>query len=226
MPLDRDRTAVKKNTLRQRQGGTWSSFDGELEKPAKRYFDARQGVTVVKLYSGDCYIAEQPGEMLVTILGSCVAACIRDPITRVGGMNHFLLPAADEVNLRRASDAARYGAFAMEQLINGILKCGGRKERLEIKIFGGAHVIQSSDMIGERNITFVQQFLKAEGLTAASADVGGTTPRRVNYYPETGRVMLRRLLRRSDEETVSSEELQFSRQLRQAPLEGSIELFD
>lgn len=178
----------------------------------------------IKLFSGDCYVTDEQGVVLMTILGSCVAACIRDPITGIGGMNHFLLPDGGDYGASNAGSATRYGAFAMEQLINGILKLGGQKHRLEVKVFGGGNVIDTATMIGERNVEFVRDFLRREGLQIASEDLGDTYPRRVNYYPSTGRVMLRKLRRREDM-VVVEEERQFARKISQKPIEGDIDLF-
>ena len=180
--------------------------------------------TVVKLFSGDCYVTDKPNYMLVTILGSCVSACIRDPIAGVGGMNHFLLPDGGDVDFEHASQATRYGAYAMEQLINGIISKGGQKSRLEVKLFGGGNVIKSNTLIGDRNVQFVKQFLRREGLLVSSADLGGTYPRRIHYYPDTGKVMMRNLRRKEDYDVVK-EEQQFAASLTKKPFEGEVDLF-
>ncbi len=187
----------------------------------KRFRDAKENIDVVKIFSGDWYVTKQH-EMLATILGSCVAACIRDPIARVGGMNHFLLP-GDE-NATGLSDAARYGVFAMESLINGILKAGGRKDRLEIKVFGGGNVIKSSARIGSKNAAFIRHFLNKEGFTLTSQDLEGNHPRRVHYYPQTGKVLVRALKRREDMVVVQEED-RYTRSISAKPVEGNIELF-
>lgn len=205
----------------RRNSTTWSAFEGESARAEKTYFDESRGVQVVKLYSGDCYVASSENEMLVTILGSCVAACIRDPLIGIGGMNHFLLPDAGEGSI---SDASRYGAFAMEELINGILKKGGRKDRLEVKVFGGANVINNSQMIGDRNCRFVRDFLRREGLEIKSEDLGGTYPRRINYYPGIGKVMMRQLQRKEDLSIVRDEQ-KFSKTITKKPVGGDVELF-
>ncbi len=216
-----------KNTgFKQRKGDTWSAFDGEPSRSDKRYYDEKRGLTVVKIYSGDFYVTNKPNEVIMTILGSCVAACIRDPALGIGGMNHFLLPKAQDEVARDASYAARYGAYAMEELINGILRLGGRKDRLEVKVFGGGNVINNSAMIGDKNVQFVLQFLKDEGLKVAGSDLGGAHARRINYYPDTGKVMLRRLTRETDEALIKKQEAQFSKTIVQKPVEGDIELFD
>ena len=176
----------------------------------------------VKLISGDCYVSEK-GEILDTILGSCISACIRDPILRVGGMNHFLLPGS-ETMVTKLSDAARYGVFAMEQLINGLLKIGARKERLEVKVFGGGNVINNSARIGSKNAEFVRHFLEDEGLKIISEDLEGDVPRRVHYYTDTGKVLLKKLSRKEDM-GVLEEEKRYSNKLITRPIEGAIDLF-
>lgn len=181
------------------------------------------GYRVVKIFSGDLHVSTEPQEMLVTILGSCVAACIRDPIIKVGGMNHFLLPGNDMV-VSELSDAARYGVFAMESLINGILKAGGRKDRLEIKVFGGGNVIKNSQRIGSKNAAFIRQFLKSEGYRIASEDLEGDLPRRIHYYPDTGKVMMRKLHRKEDFRVVE-EETRYQNSIAAKPVEGDIDLF-
>lgn len=186
--------------------------------------DRDNSVDVIKLISGECYTTDKPGKMIVTILGSCVAACMRDPVLKIGGMNHFLLPDTQDAGAMKINESARYGAYAMEQLINGIIKLGGIKSRLEVKVFGGGNVINNSAMIGSRNVSFVRRFLKDEGLKIVSEDLGDTYPRRLRYYPDTGKVMLMKL-RRKEDMVVIGEEQQFITTLKKKPLEGDIELF-
>lgn len=189
----------------------------------KSYFDAREQVTVVKIFSGDWYVSSQSNEMIATILGSCVSACVRDPVARVGGMNHFLLPGDDNIN-SQASESARYGGFAMESLINGVLKAGGQKHRLEFKVFGGGNVIDNSSRIGSKNAQFIRDFLRNEGFRIASEDLEGDHPRRLHYFPGSGKVMMR-LLRRREDMIVVEEEARYSKQIIARPVEGDIELF-
>ncbi len=189
----------------------------------ERRADDRDDVKTVTLFSGDYYVTDQPQQMIVTILGSCVAACMRDPVMKIGGMNHFLLPEGPDASMR-GSEGARYGAYAMEQLINGIIKLGGMKSRLEVKVFGGGNVIENSAMIGSRNIAFVRGFLRDEGLQIVSEDLGDTYPRRLRYYPDTGKVMLLKLKRKEDLAVVKKE-VKFIHTLAEKPVEGSIELF-
>jgi len=124
-----------------------------------------------------------------------------------------------------ASNEMRYGQFAMERLINDVLRAGGRRERLEVKLFGGANVMNGSMRIGDSNAEFALEFMRAEGLTIAAQDLGGDLARRINYFPLTGRVF-RLELRRTPDVEVFREELSYRDRLRQQDLGGSVELFD
>ncbi len=197
---------------------------GDYYDGNRRYYDQNFEVTVVKLFSGDCYATDSLHEMIVTILGSCVAACVRDPIAGVSGMNHFLLPGDPGVSSANANDAARYGAFAMEQLINKMLALGALKSRMEVKLFGGGNVIDSSAMIGSKNVAFIKKFVQSEGLNVVSNDLGGDYPRRINFFTEDGRVMMRKL-KRKDDMRIVAEEKKYEKTLEVKPVEGSIELF-
>ena len=189
----------------------------------KRFFDVTEKVNVIKILSGDWHVSTQENEMLTTVLGSCVSACIRDPVAGVGGMNHFLLPGDDGVE-GQFSSSARYGVFAMESLINGLMKAGGRKDRFEIKVFGGGNVINYSARIGSKNAQFIRSFLRKEGFLIASEDLEGDLPRRLHYYADTGKVMLRHLRRKEDLVVVEEEE-RYIRRIGATPVEGAIELF-
>lgn len=195
---------------------------GEYLSGAKQVYDSHERINVVKIFSGEWYVTSED-VMLTTILGSCVSACIRDPVAKIGGMNHFLLP-GDDTQDGQAGDAARYGVFAMENLLNGIYKGGGRKDRLEVKVFGGGNVINNSARIGSKNAQFIRMFLLKEGLHIASQDLEGDYPRRINYYPLTGKVMMRQL-RRKDDMQVLEVESRYKRQIAEHPVEGNIELF-
>lgn len=193
---------------------------GDYYDGVKRYFDQVSEITVVKVFSGEYYVTADRGEMLVTILGSCVAACIRDPDLRVGGMNHFLLPGVDGAT----GESARFGAFAMEQLVNEIIKLGGKKNRLEVKVFGGGNVINNSAMIGDKNAEFVCKFIKDEGMKIASQDLGGKQPRRIHYFPDTGRVMMRKLNRKEDLRIVDEESV-YATKVKKKTKASDVELF-
>lgn len=203
------------NERRQKEMPVSEYFGGK-----QRFYDEREHVNVVKIFSGDWYVSTQGNEMLATILGSCVSACIRDPIAGVGGMNHFLLPGEAD---SQTSDSARYGVYAMESLINGILKSGGRKDRFEVKVFGGGNVINNSARIGSKNAAFIRNFLSKEGFRIASEDLEGDHPRRLHYYPDTGKVMMR-TLRRKEDMAVVAEEARYTKSISK-PIESDIELF-
>lgn len=191
----------------------------------RRYRDLRFNAIAVKVLPGEHYVTREMGEMLVTVLGSCVAACIRDPLAGVGGINHFMLPESPNGNWGTISAACRYGNFAMEQLINDILKAGGRKDRLEIKIFGGANVLAASTDIGGRNAEFVESYLATEGLPVAASHLRGRLPRRIHYFPEHGKVFMLELARHEEMSVVGMEQKYKSR-LSREPIGGSAELFD
>jgi chemotaxis protein CheD len=188
-----------------------------------RYFDKHFQRPAVKLNPGEYHVSGDR-EVLVTVLGSCVSACIRDPVAGISGMNHFLLPSTnreDEVVL------ARYGVHAMEVLINGILSRGGQRERLEVKLFGGANLMRSRNTanVGHNNARFASAFMSREGLSVVTSDLFGHDPRKIWYFPESGRVMLRRL-RVTRNDTIIRREVAYSRALVEpSDTGGDVELF-
>lgn len=149
---------------------------------------------VTTVHQGDCHVSDDMNLTYSTVLGSCVSACVRDRVARVGGMNHFLLAEQSGSSKDRYGASARYGAFAMEQLINRVLSQGsGRKANLEIKVFGGGKINAALDDVGAKNIEFVHEFLLAEGYAMASEDLGGSFARRVLFKPYSGRAFVKRL---------------------------------
>jgi chemotaxis protein CheD len=181
-------------------------------------------MTKIKIGPGEHYVTRQKNEAIVTVLGSCVAACIRDPIAGVGGMNHFMLPESTTGRWGGASANMRYGNFAMEVLINDILRHGGQRHRMEIKLFGGATMIASGSTIGPQNADFVEAYLKAEQMSVAAHHLRGHHARRVEYEPFDGRV---RLLEMSlDRGDISQSEQRFFVSMRDKAASGSMELFD
>ncbi len=155
-------------------------------------YEPKIGAPAIHVLPGECRVIRLPNVALTTLLGSCVAACIRDPRTGVGGINHFLLP---EDEGRGGLGSARYGIHAMEALINEVLRHGAAKRDLEAKVFGGANVIDmsSGDTVGKRNALFVSEYLRAEGIAVAAADLEGARARRIYYFPDTGRARVLRL---------------------------------
>ena len=186
------------------------------------YYDNHFKANAIKVLPGE-YVVTGEDVMLVTVLGSCVSACIRDPLAGVGGMNHFMLPDSEVGE----GGSARYGAYAMEMLINDLLKRGGSRNRMEAKVFGGGAVLASlsSSNVGQRNAEFVLRYLADEGVPVLAQDLGDTCPRRLHYFPATGRVMLKRLPSAQGAEVAEGEKLYRSR-LQQTPASGSVELFE
>jgi chemotaxis protein CheD len=167
----------------------------------RRYRHPEDGTWHVQLTQGETFVTDANDEVLTTVLGSCVAACIRDPAAGVGGMNHFLLPGGRG----EEKSALCYGVNAMELLINGIMKRGGSRGRMEAKLFGGARVMTTMFDIGSRNADFAQRFLKDEGIRIVGGDLGGVLPRRLEYWPVSGRV--RQMTVGDDAEKLAQEEL-------------------
>ena len=190
----------------------------------RRYRDPKFAETAIKIFPGEHYVSDQPDEMLVTILGSCVAACIRDPFLGIGGMNHFMLPEANGGGWDTASDSMRYGNVAMERLINDILARGGVRQRLEIKVFGGGNVLNGTANIGHRNAEFVEEYLAAENLAIAAHHLRGHLPRRVHYFPLSGKVLLLELAR-TEQATLVQNENSYKSKIQVEPVAGSVELF-
>lgn len=139
----------------------------------------------VHVIQGQFYVTDDPHVVLSTLLGSCVAACIRDPIACVGGMNHFLLPGPEAV--QRSQEAERYGVHLMELLVNGLLQMGARRDRLEAKLFGGARTVEGLSDIGARNASFAETFLETENIKYLGGSLGGDNGRRVQFWPVSGR---------------------------------------
>ena len=191
----------------------------------QRFWEPDTQRWTVKILPGEYYVTRSD-EAITTVLGSCISACIRDPVMRIGGMNHFMLPEDNSLRDQRTPVglATRYGSNAMESLINDVLKLGGLRERLEIKVFGGGRVLAHMTDIGARNIDFVRGYLTTEGLRTNAQDVGGEQPRKVVYYPTEGRVRVRKL-RPIENRGVSDREKLYMDSLDSKNDGGDIELF-
>jgi len=193
----------------------------------KRYWDNAMAISSAKLMPGEVYVSVED-EMIMTVLGSCVSACIRNPRTNIGGMNHFMLPqmGASASMLTLDGTAARYGNWAMEVLINEILKYGGSKRDLEVKLFGGGKVLDNMTMdIGKRNIDFVFSFLDKEGIDIVAHDVGDRFPRKLLYFPNTGKVRVRKL-QSTNQATVVRREAAYLNDIKTAPRDGTLICFN
>lgn len=192
------------------------------EQP-NRYFDPHFKVETAKILPGE-YYATNKDMALVTVLGSCVSACLRDRETGIGGMNHFMLP---EGNVGPVSAPARYGVYAMEVLLNALLKHGAKRSRLQAKVFGGGHVLKAftSNNVGDQNVRFVRDYLSREGIPVVAEDLLGSQPRKVGFYPKSGRALVKRLPKVQDAE-ISQMESIYRERLRETPVvDGDIEMF-
>tara|TARA_R110001592_G_scaffold38315_2_gene126473 strand:- start:14414 stop:15052 length:639 start_codon:yes stop_codon:yes gene_type:complete len=194
-----------------------------------RYWDKQMNLPAAKIMPGEFYVSKT-GEMIVTVLGSCISACIRDVQLGIGGMNHFMLPMQGEYSSEQwgnsVSSASRYGNWAMEFLINEILKLGGTRRNLEIKVFGGGRVLSNMTDIGERNIAYVKKYIYEENFELAACDVGDIYPRKVLYFPDTGSVKVRKL-RHAENDTILQREISYSHDLNnKSAKSGGVELFD
>lgn len=176
---------------------------------------------------GEYYLTEKD-MLIVTVLGSCVAACIRDSGNGIGGMNHFMLPDGGTDENNPTSTSARYGSYAMEVLINQIVKRGGRRAHLEAKVFGGGNVLKGMTVanVGERNAEFVLRFLATERIHVAAQDLVDIYPRKVYYFPHTGKVMVKKL-RDIHNNTIFEREKDYGSRLQKKSVVGGgeVELF-
>lgn len=197
----------------------------------QRFWDPQLDSWNVKILPGEYYVTRGE-EAISTVLGSCISACVRDPVRNVGGMNHFMLPEDASTGPNNWLDpaiglATRYGSYAMESLINDLLKLGATRERLEIKVFGGGRVLSGVTDVGARNIEFVRRYLQLEGYRIVAEDLGGTQPRKVVYFPASGRVKMRRL-RPIENRIISHHEQLYLASIgtAAAAVGGDVELFD
>ena len=199
-----------------------SAFGSTSDRGVRVVWDPGLKAEVARILPGEYYATT--GEVIVsTVLGSCVSACIRDPERGIGGMNHFMLPSQSSHSAQEDAAAARYGLAAMEQLINAVLKLGGRRGKLEVKLTGGGRMFANRMDIGQRNAEFALDFVANEGLRLISHDLGGENPRRVLYYPASGRLRVQKMPV-IESRRVEAEERQLVDRLRE-PEAGSVELF-
>ena len=189
------------------------------------YFDRTFNMQASKIVPGEYYVTRRD-MVLVTVLGSCVAACIRDKTNGIGGMNHFMLPKSMGEQSGWISASARYGAYAMEVMINQILKQGAKRENLEAKVFGGGAVLKnmSSLNVGDDNAKFALDYLKKEKIPILAKDLLGDLPRKVYYFPKTGKVLVKKL-QSLPNNTIIIREQEYNARLSSSRIEGDIELF-
>ncbi len=190
------------------------------------YYDRTFDCEAAKISPGEYYYTDK-NMLIVTVLGSCVSACIRDKITGIGGMNHFMLPDGGSSDKNSpVSESMRYGTYAMEVLINQLIRNGARRENLEAKIFGGGNVLRSftTNMVGDRNAAFVKKYLKDEGIKVTGEDLMDIYPRKVYFFPKTGKVLVKKLKQLNNYTLVKREEA-YSSKLQTTSVGGDVDLF-
>lgn len=203
--------AVQKLKARGRRPGEASFF----------YVDHHFGFPAVKVLPGEYFVSSED-MVIMTVLGSCIAACIWDPHLNIGGMNHFMLPDSDGVDT-----SGRYGSYAMELLINEMVKAGSRREAMQAKVFGGGQVMASFTAmnVGERNTEFVIDYLKTERIPIVSKDVLDIYPRKVCFFPTTGKALVKRLAHSHPEALVEQERRGNAANVATQNSGGSVDLF-
>lgn len=203
--------AVQKLKSRGRRPGEASFF----------YVDHHFGFPAVKVLPGEYFVSSED-MVIMTVLGSCIAACIWDPHLNIGGMNHFMLPDSDGIDT-----SGRYGSYAMELLINEMVKAGSRREAMQAKVFGGGQVMASFTAmnVGERNTEFVLDYLKTERIPIVSKDVLDIYPRKVCFFPTTGKALVKRLAHSHPEALVEQERRGNAANVATQNSGGSVDLF-
>ncbi len=174
----------------------------------RRMRDDRFPHEIASILPGEFFVSRDP-MIVYTVLGSCISACIRDPVAGVGGMNHFMLPEPKEQAHDSWRESTRYGSYAMESLINEIVKQGGLKSRLELKLFGAGKIYDGHMDIGARNREWVLNYAKTEGLSVVGRDLGGLYPRKIYYFTESGRVLMKKI-ERIKNNTIVARELEYA----------------
>lgn len=199
--------------------------EGETVFSPNLYFDSSFDIEAAKILPGEYFVTKRD-MVLVTVLGSCVAACIRDRVSGIGGMNHFMLPDSNGDNSDPTGTSARYGTYAMEMMINQLLKSGARRSNLEAKIFGGGSVLRGmvTVNVGARNAEFALDYLHTEGIAVAGQDLLEDYARKVYFFPYSGRVLVKKI-RTLHNETIIEREQAYRSRLKGADIQGDVELF-
>lgn len=194
-----------------------------------RYWDPKHGFFSAKILPGQYYVSNND-ELIATTLGSCISVCAVDRISGIGGMNHFMLPVYSENHKDSwgstvVNAETRYGNFAMEHMINDIIKYGGVKSRIELKIIGGGRVMDKiTDVVALRNIAFVYDYVASERLKLISEDVGDRYPRKVLFHLKSGKVKVRKL-KKENNTTLMRRDTEYMDRMKVEKFEGSVDLF-
>lgn len=202
-----------------------AEHDYDQHLASRMYFDPHLQRDAVKILPGEYYVTTRD-MLIVTVLGSCVSVCLRDKVSGVGGMNHFMLPGNSDTDAGPVSSSARYGSYAMDILINHLLKLGAERRRLEAKIFGGGRVLSgfTVNQVGDRNVDFVLHYLHEEKIPIAAQDLLDVYPRKVYFFPNTGRVLVRKL-KSQHNTTIIDREAEYRKKIAVAKVSGDVELF-
>jgi chemotaxis protein CheD len=202
-------------------------IDEDLILPAERrlQFDREINALLVWVGQADYFVSSSPNEVIVTVLGSCIAVCMYDSVARCGGMNHFILPEDTGGRTELPGMALRYGSYSIERMVNSLLAKGAKRERLVTKVFGGGNVISGNANVGHRNADFVEEYLKREGFHIGAKHLRGNQARKIRFFPTTGKVQMTMLGGEAIKSVVRSEDM-----LRKAPeivtKHGSVEIFE
>jgi chemotaxis protein CheD len=202
------------------------NFDDNVNLAPTNYYDRHFERHAVKILPGE-YFVTNGDKMIVTVLGSCVAVCLRDRVNGIGGMNHFLLPNDNSSDTGLLTESARYGVYAMELLINHLLKVGARRNRMEAKVFGGGSVLRGLKVnnVGQRNVEFVMEYLQTEEIPVLAKDLLGDYPRKVYFFPDTGNVLVKKI-KSLHNTTIVDRESEYRMKVKFTPKSGDVELFD
>ncbi len=221
-PKVEDRALAQKSVV----GGSsrldrWKSMPRSPGEACFFYRDPQFQYEAVKVLPGEYFVSVED-MMIMTVLGSCISACIWDSRARAGGMNHFMLPEGDS-----SEGGGRYGSYAMELLINQLLKVGARRESMQAKVFGGAQVMAgfAAMNVGERNTKFVLDYLSTERIPVVSQDVLDIHPRKVCFFPSSGKALVKRLAHAHPENLVVEERKGNALTVAKSTSGGSIDLF-
>lgn len=202
-----------------------ASYDYEEAIAPTCYFDQHFKCEAVKILPGEYYVTTRD-MLIVTVLGSCVSVCLRDTENGIGGMNHFMLPGNSDSDKGPVTSSARYGSYAMEILINHLLKLGADRKRLEAKVFGGGCVLPglTVNKVGDRNAEFVLNYLGAERIPISAQDLLDIYPRKIYFFPQSGRVLVRKL-KTQHNSTIVDRETAYRQKIAETKLSGDVELF-
>lgn len=201
-------------------------FDNNVHLAPTTYYDRHFERHAVKILPGE-YFVTNGDKLIVTVLGSCVAVCLRDKVNGIGGMNHFLLPNDGTNETGLLTESARYGVYAMELLVNHLLKMGAMRARMEAKVFGGGNVLRGLKVnnVGQRNAEFVLDYLQTERIPVVAKDLLDDYPRKVYFFPDTGKVLVKKI-KSLHNTTIVDRESEYRMKVKFTPKSGEVELFD